>query len=81
MKIYIFRSRSVADLYGATQDKTGANLPEQYGPWEFHSGPHEWKIGGGPLIGVNVDEAVAAIEKAGYFLWKATVTSRIVPMS
>ena len=77
MRIFIFKSRSENDLYGATQDKTGANLPEKFGPWSFHSGPHEWNADDEPRIGVNAIEGLSVIQEKGYYLWKVTVSTNV----
>jgi hypothetical protein len=39
MLVYMFRSRRDTTLLALSIDKTGANLPEEHGPWESQGTP------------------------------------------
>jgi hypothetical protein len=70
MQIHIFRGPG--RVFGCTRDKTGANLPSKFSPW------NSFKIidlvrGGDPTPGVNTDECLDDIERYGFHLTDAHV--------
>ena len=62
MATYVFESTRYPDTKAFTVDRSGANLPEKYGPWQ--------SSGSGSAIaagqGANVLETILARE--GYFI-------------
>ncbi|GLT00114.1 hypothetical protein GCM10007897_14980 [Sphingobium jiangsuense] len=72
MKVHVFQSG--AGVYGFTQDREGANLPQQAKPWSHFK---ETVLRAG-IIGVNPEEAIAQIQSKGYYITKAGVQFREV---
>lgn len=69
MRVHIFRCSTNAKRFGLTADRTGANLPANACPggvWTF------WKtidiLPNSPLIGVDPQEVIDAINNVGYFI-------------
>ena len=71
MKLYVFSGSG--EFYGLTEDKTGDNLPSDYGPWKDFK---TIKMNEGELAraGVNTDKALTDIESKGYHLTKAQIS-------
>lgn len=69
MRIHIFRGRG--RVFGCTANKTGENLPSQFGPWTAFKTLEIIK--GEPQPGVNVDECLDDIEAHGFHLTDAHV--------
>jgi hypothetical protein len=61
MQLYLFVSRPKPNIEAFTGDRTGANLPPDYAPWD-RSGL------GSMLVGQDGGEVVAAVQREGYFL-------------
>jgi len=79
MLVYSFHSGADREVYGFTQDATGANLPAQYAPWHPH-GSHNINPGDGPRIGVDSGAILAGIQANGYYLVRVKITvSVLVP--
>ena len=75
MHVFTFRSETYPGLNGFTTRRSGANLPEEFGPWvlagqrAMHSGD--------PVPGVyrGADTVLAGIESDGYYLARIDVRS------
>jgi len=71
MKVYVFRTKSHKCIGGFTQDKTGANLPNNYGKWSLDN---ELEINeNSSLIGASPKEIISDIEKQGYSIQEAKI--------
>jgi hypothetical protein len=71
MTFYIFQCSKKGDLYGATDEATGAKLPPQAcagGTWQFIRQLQ------GSAIGFDAEAASADIKKQGYHLFTSGVT-------
>ncbi len=58
-ELFVFRSKQNARLFAFTRNMTGANLPDQYGPWQ----PSIIAAVGEPS-----DVVLSAIETRGFYL-------------
>lgn len=72
MLVYAFNSTQNPKVYGFTADATGANLPDQQGPWiPFKS--LKMNVGEKGRIGVDTDAVLMGISDHGYYLTAAEV--------
>ncbi len=79
MQIFIFRSKKDATVHGFTRDKTGANLPPEYGPWEPLGG--KAIPAGSALAGIgNADAVLIAMEAEGFYLARSETPVTHFPM-
>jgi hypothetical protein len=62
MRIYVFAPQQDATLIGFTSDESGANLPDELGPW------HQAELSGVVVIGVRDDPITQAVRRDGYFI-------------
>jgi len=69
MQVFIFRATE--RVFGFTQDSSGANLPQQYGPWNTFKEVE--MIRGKSMTGVNTDECLDDITIYGFHLTEAHV--------
>ncbi len=67
MKLYVFSGSG--EFYGLTENKTGDNLPSQFGPWKDFK-TIEMNEGELARIGVNTDKALTDIKTKGYHVTK-----------
>ena len=65
MRVYVFKGK--VGIYGFTEDKSGANLPAEHGPWSAFK-EIDLKPGEQPRIAVISDEALDNIAKHGFHL-------------
>ena len=66
MKLHAFRSKQTSALYGLTVDPTGANLPEENGPWDDFGN----LISLGKTSAEMPTDITEAIERSGFALLK-----------
>jgi hypothetical protein len=77
MHVFTFRSETCPDITGFTTKRSGANLPEDLGPWllvgqgALHAG--------NPVTGVyrGADTVLAGIERDGFYIARAAVRARM----
>jgi len=69
MEVFVFTGVGAS---GFTQDKTGANLPAQYGPWTFRNSV-VMNAGEGQRIGVNTEQCLADIQRHGFHVTDARI--------
>ncbi|CAN7469621.1 hypothetical protein LJR231_003176 [Phyllobacterium sp. LjRoot231] len=69
MQVHIFRA--TGRVFGFTQNNSGANLPQQYGPWNAFKKME--MIRGETMPGMNIDEYLDDITIYGYHLTDAHV--------
>lgn len=77
MLVYIFECSSKRDLYGATTDPSGANLPQDIceGGWRLFK-QKNWNPGD-KAIAVDVDELLAALSAGGTYVWGVSITTTV----
>jgi hypothetical protein len=61
MLVYTFRSRRDTTLLALSIDKTGANLPEEHGPWESQGTPAMQVANG---LGADAPARVCLVRKS-----------------
>jgi hypothetical protein len=68
MHVFTFRSRTYPGITGFTTWRSGANLPEETGPWVLvgQGAMHA----GGPVTGIRggADAVLAGIDRDGFYL-------------
>lgn len=66
-KYYVFQPKKSSGRVAATDDKSGAKLPTEFGPWsltrEIDLQPGEHRIG------ASADDIIAGVKKDGYYMW------------
>jgi hypothetical protein len=84
MKIHLFQSTRELDVFGFTNDETGANLPADLAPWtragegcEVETGPDIAVLAG---VGSS-DPVVSAIEHGGFYVARGETISRRTSLS
>lgn len=65
MRIYVFVSESEPDILGFTSDKTGANLPAEYGSWREEAEP------GVVVVDTDDDPIAQAVRRYGFCVSEA----------
>jgi hypothetical protein len=84
MKLTLFRSTKEPDLFGFTDDPTGSNLPDEFGPWcRAGEGTAAQAYAGDSLSGgvASSDPVIKAVERDGFYLARsgATITHSSEP--
>lgn len=69
MKVHSFRNSH--NDYGFTQDRTGANLPNQETGWKFFKTIEA--EAGKPIIALETDALLKGLETDGYYLSRVTI--------
>jgi hypothetical protein len=62
MEVHLFRG--TGRIFGFTEDRSGANLPSQYGPWSPFK-VLDMNRHGDPIPGVNTEACLTDIERYG----------------
>jgi hypothetical protein len=66
-KYHVFKPKTSAGRRAVTDDKSGAKLPTEFGPWvlekEIDLQPGEHRIG------ASANDIMAAVKKDGYYMW------------
>jgi hypothetical protein len=77
MKIYKFNSTKDTTLYMLTENATGSNLPEEYGPWlkpeQIELQSFDMNPGDGMRYGGDTDEILRRICQIGYYECRVSV--------
>jgi hypothetical protein len=81
MHVFIFQSRARPEMAGFTTRRTGANLPEELGPWAIvrQGSMHA----GDPVTGVygGAKTVLAGIERDGFYVGKADLHARRIALN
>ena len=74
--VHVFESQKKLGTFGMTNDPAGTNLPVALAPWK-KAKPLDLKPTDAPRVALDSQEALAAIEKDGFFITTPSVTSTI----
>ena len=76
MATFLFRSAREPDVFGFTADPSGANLPEELGPWRrAGAGTAAQSYAGSSLDGLaSSDPVIKAVERDGFYLARSGLT-------
>jgi hypothetical protein len=66
VRVHVFKAPN--DLYGFTEDLTGANLPADRGPWTSFKSIEVYEHHPAPRIGVHESDVLFDIKQQGYHL-------------
>lgn len=71
MQVHSFKSEKTNGLFGFTQDKSGANLSADHGPWKFRNTLTLTE--GESRIGLDTDAAITEITSKGVYYSKVEI--------
>src|SRR5918998_641249 len=71
--VYDFKSTSTPELHGFTDDRSGAKLPAEYGPWTFDK---EVSVDGDWHYQASRAVVIAGIRENGFSLWDKRGSTR-----
>jgi hypothetical protein len=77
MHVFTFQSRTYSDITGFTTQRTGSNLPDEFGPWVLVS---QGAIhAGDPVAGVyrGAVTVLSGIKRDGFYIARADVRTRL----